>query len=143
MSFYQGLSASQTEQSPSDNFVVSFRLQIEKLGEEQIKYVKCSCPIFNVKIEDTFKETTTDRISLKVKLKSRNNPNYIKLLGAANIPIEGFLNQYPEERFFDLFGLKDGKPSSEDLSEQSIGKILIKSEFIQKIESARQYSLDK
>jgi hypothetical protein len=76
-----------------------------------------------------------------VKLQSKSNPKYIKLLGAANISIDNFLRHDAHESYHDIFGLKEQKkPSSEELSNIPIGKIFLRSNFVPKIVSSKSQS---
>ena len=70
-----------------------------------------------------------DIVDLKIKLKNKNNPNYIKLLGMMKIPMPSLITMQSENSsaWFPLYSLKKGTKESsktpEEMSSEPIGQI--------------------
>lgn len=130
---------SECDDSDEEYAILAFHLKKIKLKDNQVGIAAGRSPAFDFNVgpylltsQNASEGTATklnDAINIKVKLKSRKNPNYIKLLGAACVNTT-HLQDSVKDTWFDLYQLKDGKGDVLN-TETSIGKIRLHSCFLE------------
>ena len=71
-------------------------------------------------------------VTIKIKVKSKRNPNYIKLIGMAEIKMSQLISGTNTTSWFKLYSMKGGQRGREEvISKDPIGKINLESNFFE------------
>jgi len=71
-------------------------------------------------------------VTIKIKIKSKKNPNYIKLVGMAEIKMSQLISGANTNSWFKLYSMVGGQRGREEvISKDPIGKIHLESNFFE------------